>query len=95
MLIAAIVVPLNTVFGVLCALLLARSSSPAGRVISAVVNGLAAAPFLVLVMLISSDAKLMGREANGRLASVLGWGTAALMATGVIVLLGRFLSRAL
>jgi len=38
LLIAAIVVPLNTVFGVLCALLLARSSSPAGRVISAVGN---------------------------------------------------------
>lgn len=64
-------------------------------VISAFVNGLAAAPFLILVMLISSDSKLMGREANGPLASVLGWGTAALMATGVVVLLGRYLSRAL
>ena len=38
LLIALVVVPVNTVFGVLCALLLARSSSPARRVISAVVN---------------------------------------------------------
>jgi sulfate transport system permease protein len=38
LLIALVVVPANTVFGVLCALLLARSTSPARRVISAVVN---------------------------------------------------------
>ena len=38
LLIALVVVPANTVFGVLCALLLARSNSPARRVVSAVVN---------------------------------------------------------
>jgi sulfate transport system permease protein len=38
LLIALVVVPVNTVFGVVCALLLARSESPARRIISAVVN---------------------------------------------------------
>jgi sulfate/thiosulfate transport system permease protein len=38
LLIAVIVVPANTVFGVVCALLLVRSSSPARRIVSAVVN---------------------------------------------------------
>src|SRR5438128_3634366 len=36
--VAVIVVPANTVFGVVCALLLVRSTSPARRVVSAVVN---------------------------------------------------------
>jgi sulfate transport system permease protein len=38
LLIALVVVPANTVFGVVCALVLARSNSPARRVLSAVVN---------------------------------------------------------
>jgi NRAMP (natural resistance-associated macrophage protein)-like metal ion transporter len=54
-------------------------------VISAFINGVAAAPFLVLVMLISGNPKLMGDHANGRLASVLGWLTAALMAAAATV----------
>src|ERR1700737_4559101 len=37
-LIALVVVPFNTVFGVMCALILVRSSSPARRVIGALVN---------------------------------------------------------
>jgi NRAMP (natural resistance-associated macrophage protein)-like metal ion transporter len=54
-------------------------------VISAFINGVAAAPFLVLVMLISSNRKLMGEHANGRLAATLGWLTAALMAAAAAV----------
>jgi len=38
LLIAVVVVPANTVFGVLCALVLARSKSPATRILSAAVN---------------------------------------------------------
>jgi sulfate/thiosulfate transport system permease protein len=38
LLIAVIVVPVNTVFGVLCALLLVRSRAPGRRVISAAIN---------------------------------------------------------
>lgn len=48
-------------------------------VLSAVVNGIAAGPFLVVVMLISRDRQLMGRYRNGKLAATLGWTTTALM----------------
>jgi NRAMP (natural resistance-associated macrophage protein)-like metal ion transporter len=54
-------------------------------VISAFINGVAAAPFLVLVMLISGNRKLMGDHANGRVAAALGWLTAALMAVAAVV----------
>lgn len=54
-------------------------------VVSAFVNGVAAAPFLVLVMLVSGDRKLMGDHTNGRLAKALGWLTAALMAVAAVV----------
>jgi NRAMP (natural resistance-associated macrophage protein)-like metal ion transporter len=53
-------------------------------VISASINGVAAAPFLVLVMLTSSDARIMGKRTNGRLASTLGWLTTALMSAAAI-----------
>jgi NRAMP (natural resistance-associated macrophage protein)-like metal ion transporter len=56
-------------------------------VISASINGVAAAPFLVLVMLISGDSKLMGKRTNGRLASTLGWLTTALMTCAAIAYL--------
>jgi NRAMP (natural resistance-associated macrophage protein)-like metal ion transporter len=56
-------------------------------VISASINGVAAAPFLVLVMLISSDPKVMGHRTNGRLASTLGWLTTALMTCAAIAYL--------
>jgi Mn2+/Fe2+ NRAMP family transporter len=41
----------------------------------ATINDLAAAAFLVHVMLISGDRRLMGAQRNGRLASILGWVT--------------------
>jgi len=40
-------------------------------VISALVNGVAAAPFMFVVVLISGDRELMGRQRNGVVASVL------------------------
>jgi Mn2+/Fe2+ NRAMP family transporter len=52
----------------------------------AVLNGIAAAPFLVLVMLIANDAKIMGDYVNGKVARFIGWSTAALMAVAAIVL---------
>jgi NRAMP (natural resistance-associated macrophage protein)-like metal ion transporter len=55
-------------------------------VIVAVINGVAAAPFLFIVMLISNDRKLMGEYVNGKLARVAGWGTTALMALAALVL---------
>ena len=54
-------------------------------VVSASINGVAAAPFLVLVMLISNDPKIMRAQRNGWLAKVLGWFTAAVMAAAAVV----------
>ncbi len=53
-------------------------------VISAYLNGVAAAPFLLLVMLISNSRDIMGEHRNGRLAGLLGWTTFALMAAAAI-----------
>jgi Mn2+/Fe2+ NRAMP family transporter len=55
-------------------------------VIVAIINGVAAAPFLALTMLIADDKRIMGRYANGKVARVLGWATTGLMAAAAIVL---------
>ena len=60
-------------------------------VIVAVINGVAAAPFLLLVMLISSDKKIMGDYRNGRLASTIGWITFVVMAIASLALLAQAL----
>jgi Mn2+/Fe2+ NRAMP family transporter len=51
-----------------------------------VINGVAAGPFLALLMLISSDRKIMGDYRNGKIALILGWLTTALMTAAAIVL---------
>jgi NRAMP (natural resistance-associated macrophage protein)-like metal ion transporter len=56
-------------------------------VIVAVINGVAAAPFLILVMLISGDRSVMGKYRNGKLSTAIGWLAVALMATAAITLL--------
>src|SRR5450759_3058991 len=58
-------------------------------VVVAVINVIAAAPFLFLVMHISSDRALMGEYRNGRPAMILGWGTFALMASAAVVLIAQ------
>jgi Mn2+/Fe2+ NRAMP family transporter len=55
-------------------------------VLVAVINGVAAAPFLFVVMRISSSQRLMGKHANGLTANILGWLTAAIMAAAAIAL---------
>jgi NRAMP (natural resistance-associated macrophage protein)-like metal ion transporter len=52
----------------------------------AVLNGVIAAPFLVVVMSVSSNKKLMGEYVNGKAAKVLGWSTATLMAVAAVAL---------
>ena len=54
--------------------------------IVAVVNGLAAAPFLVVIMIIANDRQLMGEHRNGRAANILVGLTIALMTAAAIVL---------
>ena len=48
--------------------------------LSAVLNGLLAPPLLLLVMLVSNDARIMGEHTNGVWLNVLGWGATAVMA---------------
>jgi H+-transporting ATPase len=45
-----------------------------------------AAPFLVVVMLVSSDRQIMGENVNGKVARAIGWTATALMAAGAIAL---------
>jgi NRAMP (natural resistance-associated macrophage protein)-like metal ion transporter len=52
----------------------------------AVVNGVAAAPFIIITMIVSSNPTIMGEYVNGRAAKLLGWLAAALM-TGAAVAL--------
>jgi NRAMP (natural resistance-associated macrophage protein)-like metal ion transporter len=57
------------------------ATDPIGLLIlSAVVNGIAAAPFLIVTMLISGDKNIMGKYRNGKPATIIGWATAAIMA---------------
>jgi Mn2+/Fe2+ NRAMP family transporter len=58
----------------------------------AIVNGVATAPFLITVMLISSNEPIMGEYRNGHLATIVGWLTVAVMLAGtaaVLVTLGH------
>ena len=50
----------------------------------AVINGLAAAPFLVVVMLIADDRRIMRDYVNGRPARIVGWTAAALMVLAAV-----------
>ena len=55
-------------------------------VVVAVINGVLAAPFVAIVMLIADDERIMGDRRNGRLARTLGWLTFALMGAAAIAL---------
>ena len=82
-------VAVGTVGGTVLSLL---SSNPIHLlVLVAIINGIAAAPFLFVVMLIARDSALMGEHRNGKVASVLGWLAFALMAAAAVVMLIQFL----
>lgn len=53
----------------------------------ALVNGLAAAPFLILVMVIARREDIMGAARNGRWANILGWTTVAVMGMAAVALI--------
>ena len=52
----------------------------------AVINGVIAAPLLIIVMIVSNSRRLMGNYVNGYAANILGWLTCAIMAIASIVL---------
>ncbi|MCH6469884.1 Nramp family divalent metal transporter [Sinomonas terrae] len=49
-------------------------------VFSAMLNAIAAAPFVVVVLLIAGNRKIMGERANRGLSTSIGWATAGIMA---------------
>jgi Mn2+/Fe2+ NRAMP family transporter len=53
---------------------------------SAVVNGVLAPPLVVLVVMLSSDPKVMGTRVNTRTANVLGWVCAAVMTLAAVAM---------
>jgi Mn2+/Fe2+ NRAMP family transporter len=55
---------------------------------SAIVNGLLAPPLIVIVVLITSDRKVMGSRANSAVLATLGWICAAVMtvSAGLLVI---------
>ena len=82
-------VAVGTVGGTILSLL---ASNPIHLlVLVAVINGIAAAPFLFVVMLIARDSAIMGEYRNGKLASTLGWLAFALMAAAALVMLAQYL----
>ena len=54
---------------------------------SAVVNGVLAPPLVVLVVLLTSDKKVMGTRTNSRGAKILGWICAGVMSAAALALL--------
>ena len=54
---------------------------------SAVVNGVLAPPLIVLVVLLTSDPKVMGTRVNGPSLRILGWTTAIVMAVAAVVMM--------
>jgi Mn2+/Fe2+ NRAMP family transporter len=54
---------------------------------SAVLNGVLAPPLVILVVLLTSDKKVMGTRTNSRGAKLLGWVCAAVMTAAAVALL--------
>lgn len=48
-------------------------------ILSGIVNGVTAGPFLIVMMLISRDRKIMGKYRNRKVSSILGWATTIIM----------------
>lgn len=55
-------------------------------VLVAVIDGVIAAPLLVVVMMVASSRRIMGEYVNGRVANSLGWLTVAIMASATVAL---------
>jgi NRAMP (natural resistance-associated macrophage protein)-like metal ion transporter len=54
---------------------------------SAILNGLLAPPLVIIVVLLTSDRKVMGTRVNSRWMKVLGWTCAAIMTAAAVALL--------
>jgi Mn2+/Fe2+ NRAMP family transporter len=54
---------------------------------SAILNGLLAPPLVVMVVLLTSDRKVMGNRVNSRIMQILGWICALVMTAAALALL--------
>ncbi len=54
---------------------------------SAILNGLLAPPLVVMVVLLTSDRKVMGNRVNSRVMRILGWACAFVMTAAALALL--------
>ena len=54
---------------------------------AAVLNGVLAPPLVVLVVLLTSSKRVMGKHTNPPLLKWLGWATAAVMSAAVVALI--------
>jgi NRAMP (natural resistance-associated macrophage protein)-like metal ion transporter len=78
-----VLVAMGTVGGTLLSVFY---TDPIGLLVfSALVNGIAAAPFLLVAMLIGRDRRIMGEHRLGRLSATVGWLTTAIMAAAGVV----------
>jgi Mn2+/Fe2+ NRAMP family transporter len=53
---------------------------------SAVLNGVAAVPLIVVIVLIASDSNVMGEWRSSRLATLWGWATATFMGAATLAM---------
>jgi NRAMP (natural resistance-associated macrophage protein)-like metal ion transporter len=53
---------------------------------SAILNGLLAPPLVILIVLLTSDQKVMGTRANAPIAQLLGWTCAAVMSAAAVAM---------
>jgi Mn2+/Fe2+ NRAMP family transporter len=53
---------------------------------TAVLNGIAAPPLLLMIMLISNDRQIMKSKVNGPVSQVLGWLTTVIMTSAAMAL---------
>jgi Mn2+/Fe2+ NRAMP family transporter len=53
---------------------------------SAILNGLLAPPLVLIVILLTSDKKVMGNRVNSRAMKCLGWACAGLMTAAAVAL---------
>jgi Mn2+/Fe2+ NRAMP family transporter len=52
-----------------------------------VLNGIIAPPLMVLILLIAGNKKIMGKHANSRFSTALGWFITVIMAVAALALL--------
>jgi Mn2+/Fe2+ NRAMP family transporter len=55
---------------------------------SAILNGLLAPPLVIMVVLLTSNRKVMGNQVNSPTMKVLGWTCAIVMSAAAIALVG-------